>query len=136
MNIKFWWWLLIASFKRSELKSRRKCTSKSNYPLTFCSNYNNTSSFSTNSSIFWKTHATRTTPYINAQRIYELPVRDSNLCLEIYQIITQYSLYCLCNVSICGLFSDAVCNSDYMASKMWMTVNNELKWIWKEVVIK
>jgi hypothetical protein len=33
---------------------------------------------------------------------------------------------------ICSLRNDAVGDSDYMASKDWTAVNNELKMIWTE----
>jgi hypothetical protein len=33
------------------------------------------------------------------------------------------------------LFNDAVSNSGYIASNDWMVVNNELKSVWKEMVV-
>jgi hypothetical protein len=36
---------------------------------------------------------------------------------------------------ICSLFYDTVSTSDSWASLDWLTVNNELKTIWKEAVV-
>jgi hypothetical protein len=36
---------------------------------------------------------------------------------------------------VCNLFTDAITNSDYMASNGWMIMNHRSEWLRKEMVV-